>query len=125
MTFKKCSIRDQVYGDDNDQETDIREQLLANADDNQCIGQANDFVWRDQKLLETINKNDNPYVYRFLSVLAICHTVVSEEKNGKIIYQAQSPDENALVIAARTFGFEFLVDSSAVVLFVSHGSPFS
>ncbi len=32
-----------------------------------------------------------------------------EEKDGKIIYQAQSPDENALVSAARTFGFVFLV----------------
>ncbi len=30
-----------------------------------------------------------------------------EEKDGKIIYQAQSPDENALVSAARTFGFVF------------------
>jgi magnesium-transporting ATPase (P-type) len=32
-----------------------------------------------------------------------------EEKDGKINYQAQSPDENALVSAARTFGFVFLV----------------
>ncbi len=32
-----------------------------------------------------------------------------EEKDGKIIYQAQSPDENALVSAARTFGFVFVV----------------
>jgi magnesium-transporting ATPase (P-type) len=32
-----------------------------------------------------------------------------EEKDGKIMYQAQSPDENALVSAARTFGFVFVV----------------
>jgi magnesium-transporting ATPase (P-type) len=32
-----------------------------------------------------------------------------EEKDGKLAYQAQSPDENALVSAARTFGFVFLV----------------
>jgi phospholipid-translocating ATPase len=31
-----------------------------------------------------------------------------EVKDGKIIYQAQSPDENALVSAARTFGFVFI-----------------
>jgi magnesium-transporting ATPase (P-type) len=35
-----------------------------------------------------------------------------EEKDGKIIYQAQSPDENALVSAARTFGFAFDVKFS-------------
>ncbi len=35
-----------------------------------------------------------------------------EEKDGKIIYQAQSPDENALVSAARTFGFVFDVKFS-------------
>lgn len=33
-----------------------------------------------------------------------------EEKDGKLSYQAQSPDENALVSAARTFGFVFLVN---------------
>jgi magnesium-transporting ATPase (P-type) len=32
-----------------------------------------------------------------------------DEKNGKIIYQAQSPDENALVSAARSFGYAFQV----------------
>jgi len=32
-----------------------------------------------------------------------------EERNGKIIYQAQSPDENALVSASRSFGFAFQV----------------
>ena len=30
-----------------------------------------------------------------------------EEKDERIIYQAQSPDENALVSAARSFGFAF------------------
>jgi len=32
-----------------------------------------------------------------------------EEKDGKIIYQAQSPDENALVSASRSFGYAFQV----------------
>lgn len=30
-----------------------------------------------------------------------------EEKNGRLEYQAQSPDESALVGAARNFGFVF------------------
>ncbi|KAF2569240.1 hypothetical protein F2Q68_00025420 [Brassica cretica] len=41
--------------------------------------------------------------------LAICHTVLSEgdESPEKIVYQAASPDEAALVTAAKNFGFFF------------------
>ena len=51
------------------------------------------------------NKKDDEC--HFFTLLALCHTVMPEEQDGKIIYQAQSPDENALVSAARTFGFVF------------------
>lgn len=34
---------------------------------------------------------------------------MAEEKNGVLTYQAQSPDEGALVSAARNFGFVFKV----------------
>ena len=40
--------------------------------------------------------------------LAICHTIVTEEKDGKIEYKASSPDELALVNAGKYFGFVFL-----------------
>lgn len=40
--------------------------------------------------------------------LAICHTVVIEHKDGKINYNASSPDELALVNAARFFGVKFV-----------------
>lgn len=39
--------------------------------------------------------------------MALCHTVMPEIKNDRLEYQAQSPDENALVSAARNFGFVF------------------
>lgn len=46
----------------------------------------------------------------FFRLLALCHTVMCEERdNGKIAYQAQSPDEAALTSAARNFGFVFRV----------------
>ena len=48
-------------------------------------------------------------MHEFFTLLSLCHTVMPEEKDGKLTYQAQSPDENALVSAARTFGFVFLV----------------
>lgn len=45
----------------------------------------------------------------FFRCLAICHTVLpeGEETPEKIKYQAASPDESALVVAAKNFGFFF------------------
>ena len=68
--------------------------------------------------IETINANDNNEdSEHFFSRLTLFHTMVSEEKNGKIIYQAESSNEIALVIATRTFEFEFLV---SVINFTEH-----
>uniref|UniRef100_A0A8C2P3A7 Phospholipid-transporting ATPase n=1 Tax=Capra hircus TaxID=9925 RepID=A0A8C2P3A7_CAPHI len=44
----------------------------------------------------------------FFLLLALCHTVMSEENSaGELIYQVQSPDEGALVTAAKNLGFIF------------------
>jgi len=37
--------------------------------------------------------------------LSFCHTIILDEKKG--LYNASSPDELALVNAAKQFGFEF------------------
>ena len=50
----------------------------------------------------------DPQFYDFLIHLALCHTILTEEKEGKIEYKASSPDELALVNAARYFGFNFI-----------------
>jgi phospholipid-transporting ATPase len=56
--------------------------------------------WRD--------KTENyDYIERVLLNLAICHTIIIEKKNGKTRYNASSPDELALVNAARFFGVKF------------------
>jgi phospholipid-translocating ATPase len=105
MTFKKCSIRGRFYGD----------SLYDNPAGSQGVKlpeQDSDFVWYDRTLINAIEKNEDEYIEHFFHLLALCHTVMTEEKNGKIIYQAQSPDENALVSAARSFGFAFLVNKS-------------
>ncbi|CAF3829287.1 unnamed protein product [Rotaria sp. Silwood1] len=70
--------------------------------------QDKEFVWYDQKLIDDIKHGDRN-VHNFFFHLALCHTVMPEEKDGKIIYQAQSPDENALVSCACAFGFVFYV----------------
>ena len=94
MTFKKCSIRGKLYGETSDGDRGVID---------------NDFIWSDRTLIDDLARNDDETMDHFFSLLVVCHTVVSEESNGKILYQAQSPDEYALVIAARAFDFVFLV----------------
>lgn len=45
----------------------------------------------------------------FLTLLAVCHTVIPDIKGGKMVYQASSPDEAALVAGAEMLGFQFHV----------------
>lgn len=49
------------------------------------------------------------HLQEFFRCLAICHTVLPEGEDtpDKITYQAASPDEAALVAAAKNFGFFF------------------
>eukprot|EP01117_Protostelium_nocturnum_P007419 TRINITY_DN2655_c0_g1_i1.p1 TRINITY_DN2655_c0_g1~~TRINITY_DN2655_c0_g1_i1.p1 ORF type:complete len:1150 (+),score=424.12 TRINITY_DN2655_c0_g1_i1:83-3532(+) len=65
-----------------------------------------------KKVLEAKSENEEQleYVADFARALAVCHAVIAEEdpKNpGNYIYQAQSPDEAALVDGARVNGFVF------------------
>ncbi|KAH7307649.1 hypothetical protein KP509_22G070700 [Ceratopteris richardii] len=47
-------------------------------------------------------------IQMFMRILAVCQTVIPEENDeGRISYEAESPDEGAFVVAAREFGFEF------------------
>ena len=49
-----------------------------------------------------------PIIKDFLIMLAVCHTVIPEtDENGKLLYQASSPDEAALVDGAKRLGYIF------------------
>jgi phospholipid-transporting ATPase len=50
----------------------------------------------DIKLKDTMN---------FLEVLAVCHTVMVTEKEGALNYEAESPDDEALVEGAKELGW--------------------
>ncbi len=50
-----------------------------------------------EKHLNNSKHPNNYYLKRMLEILAVCHTVVVEEKKGKNYYNASSPDELALV----------------------------
>ncbi|XP_037937825.1 phospholipid-transporting ATPase ID-like [Teleopsis dalmanni] len=65
-----------------------------------------DFRWYDKTLLDAV-RSDEEHAHNFFRLLALCHTVMAEYVDGRLEYQAQSPDEAALVSAARNFGFVF------------------
>jgi len=53
-----------------------------------------------------------------MNLLAICHTIIAEQKNEVLVYNASSPDELALTNAARHFGVTFVErdeDSNIIV----------
>ncbi|XP_060085914.1 phospholipid-transporting ATPase ID-like [Ylistrum balloti] len=108
MTFNKCSIDGKSYGDSYDDfgnAVEVTEHTpKVDFSDNPYYEPSFDFY--DSQLLTAI-RNGNPLAYRFFYILALCHTVMPEVKDGNLEYQAQSPDEGALVGAARNFGFVF------------------
>ncbi|GAV61079.1 E1-E2_ATPase domain-containing protein/HAD domain-containing protein [Cephalotus follicularis] len=115
MEFFKCSIGGEVYG------TGITEieRGLAERDGikiQEASKSANavhdkGFNFDDVRLMRGSWRNEpNPDTCKeFFRCLAICHTVLPEgdESPEKVTYQAASPDEAALVTAAKNFGFFF------------------
>lgn len=49
----------------------------------------------------------------FFELLALCNTIVPDfDTSGEPVYQAASPDEEALVIAAHCFGFSYISNTN-------------
>ncbi|XP_034398994.1 phospholipid-transporting ATPase IA isoform X4 [Cyclopterus lumpus] len=89
MQFKKCTVAGVAYG----HSTHSSEEEGFN----------------DSSLLENLQSNHPTaaVILEFMTMMATCHTAVPERIDGKISYQAASPDEGALVRAAQTLGFVF------------------
>lgn len=89
MEFKKCTVAGIAYGQGDP-----------------INGES---AFQDPSLLENLQGNHPtaPVICEFLTMLAICHTAVPERVADRIIYQASSPDEGALVRAAKQLGFVF------------------
>ncbi|XP_013175124.1 PREDICTED: probable phospholipid-transporting ATPase IA isoform X5 [Papilio xuthus] len=86
MDFHKCSIAEIIYN-----RPGPNEKL------------------EDTLLYQNLQRNHPtaPVIREFLTMLAICHTVIPEVVDGKINYHAASPDERALVMGAAAFGYVF------------------
>ncbi|XP_074135531.1 phospholipid-transporting ATPase IC [Sminthopsis crassicaudata] len=107
MTFKKCCINGQIYGDPRDS-SQHHHSRMDEVDFSWNTYADGKLVFYDHYLIEQIQSGKESEVRQFFFLLAICHTVMAERTNGQINYQAASPDEGALVSAARNFGFAFL-----------------
>ncbi|XP_078481608.1 phospholipid-transporting ATPase IA isoform X2 [Ciona intestinalis] len=107
MEFKKCSIAGVKYGEG--------------------ISERPGCYFYDESFVENLQTNSN-YVREFTTMMSVCHTVVPEkvekvdqptssnrdDQDGddnleNIQYQSSSPDENAIVKAARNLGYVFCV----------------
>uniref|UniRef100_A0A7M4EQF7 Phospholipid-transporting ATPase n=1 Tax=Crocodylus porosus TaxID=8502 RepID=A0A7M4EQF7_CROPO len=89
MQFKKCTIAGVAYG------------LGSQSGDEKAFS--------DSSLLENLQSNHPtaPIICEFLTMMAVCHTAVPEREGDTIVYQAASPDEGALVRAAKHLRFVF------------------
>ncbi|XP_064031363.1 phospholipid-transporting ATPase IK [Pogoniulus pusillus] len=118
MTFRRCCINGTIYGAPGGHRlVETCEGGAGTAqEDKQAPGLG--LTWRqlgekklhscNVPLLEAARQDSDPVLREFLRVLALCHTVMVEEKGDQLVYQAASPDEEALVLAAKDLGYVFL-----------------
>ncbi|XP_069495994.1 phospholipid-transporting ATPase IB isoform X2 [Ambystoma mexicanum] len=104
MHFKKCSIAGITYG-----HFPELERERSSEDFSQLPSTSESCDFDDPTLLQNI-ESEHPsavQIQEFLTLLAVCHTVVPERDGNTIIYQASSPDEGALVKGAKKLGYAF------------------
>lgn len=115
MEFRQCSINGIQYSEV------VPEDRRATDGDHSGI---HDF----RKLRENLKTHESrEAIHHFLTLLAICHTVIPEltdEKGGDIKYQAASPDEGALVEGAVTLGYKFAARKPRSVIISVEGADY-
>ncbi|GAQ83484.1 phospholipid-transporting ATPase 3 [Klebsormidium nitens] len=123
MEFFKCSIAGVMYGTG---VTEIQraaavrtgielEELVPSG----ARVQEKGFNFEDRKLMKGAwrAEPEAETIKEFFRLLAICHTVLPEggDTPDSVVYQAASPDEAALVVAAKNFGFFFYRRTPATI----------
>uniref|UniRef100_A0A8C7QRE9 Phospholipid-transporting ATPase n=1 Tax=Oncorhynchus mykiss TaxID=8022 RepID=A0A8C7QRE9_ONCMY len=102
MHFKKCTIAGITYGHFPDLDV---------------------VQFDDPTLIQNIEENHptSAQICEFLTMMAVCHTVVPEREEDQLIYQASSPDEGALVKGAKGLGFVFTARTPGSVIMEARG----
>lgn len=118
MEFIKCSVAGTAYGFG---VTEV-EKAMAKRNGSPLVvkGKPGDspkrslikgFNFDDDRIMNGnwVKEPHSDVVQKFFRVLAVCHTAIPDidENTGNVLYEAESPDEAAFVIAARELGFEF------------------
>ncbi|RLM62239.1 putative phospholipid-transporting ATPase 8 [Panicum miliaceum] len=117
MEFLKCSIAGVAYGSSpTEVETSYGEIAettgkYEHKDATEFKRLVKGFNFTDDRLMNGrwAKECSRDAVEMFFRVLAVCHTAipVADKNSAGMPYEAESPDEGALVTAAREFGFEF------------------
>ena len=111
MEFRFCSVAGVAYADVVDEShrgdgDDDKEAWRSFADLRALVaGESNPFV----DFADAGGSAEHHVADEFLTLLAVCHTVIPEVHDGKMRYQASSPDEAALVAGAEILGYQFHV----------------
>uniref|UniRef100_A0A672ZMB3 Phospholipid-transporting ATPase n=1 Tax=Sphaeramia orbicularis TaxID=375764 RepID=A0A672ZMB3_9TELE len=123
MHFKKCTIAGITYGHFPDLDCDRSMEDFSNLPSNSN----NSTEFDDPTLIQNIEKDHptSPQICEFLTMMAVCHTVVPEREENQIIYQASSPDEGALVKGAKGLGFVFTARTPHSVIIEARGKEMS
>jgi len=118
MEFKRCTIAGISYG------RNMEPSPTVDEDNNSSIYSSTELAeqpgfWVDDRLIEHMKNHQNSEIIReAFTLLGLCHTVIPEidkDHPDKIMYNASSPDEAALVKAAKYFGYEFYARSPKTV----------
>ncbi|KII95736.1 hypothetical protein PLICRDRAFT_98979 [Plicaturopsis crispa FD-325 SS-3] len=110
MEFRCCSVGGVAYADTVDdskkgEDNDGKDSWRTFAEMKSFLDSGlNPFVDVAQ---DSGPSKEKEVLQEFLTLLAVCHTVIPEVRDGKTIFQASSPDEAALVAGAELLGYQF------------------
>ena len=120
MLFKKFSAGTVSYGSNSLTQHDVYAIMKQRNPEIEEIGVSN-VSFEDPKFYEAFARPDSQEykdIIKVLECLVLCHTIIAYKHKGMVTYNSTSPDELALVNAAKFFGFKFIErdENSSIVI---------
>ena len=114
MQFKKMAIGEFSYGnvENKEEKKEYKDEygVITNFDFNDEVFNSHLHSQIEESGLIDSNNNIKENIDLFLTCLATCHSVITDEKEqekGVLLYNSSSPDETAMVNCARYFKYIF------------------